>query len=68
MGRTRIFNVGRVLVLNDPPASFLFSAPSPITLVPILSASRIACSIFRLMWLNSDLMKNWNPHAGVTQV
>ena len=39
-----------------------------MTLVPVASACSMARSICRLMWLNSDLMKNWNPQAGVTHV
>mmetsp|Transcript_39454 Transcript_39454/g.97691 ORF Transcript_39454/g.97691 Transcript_39454/m.97691 type:complete len:310 (-) Transcript_39454:1399-2328(-) len=67
--RTRKFGCLSTNICPPPlSASFLFRAPSPITLVPIASASRMACSIFLLMWLNSLLMKNWNPHAGVTHV
>jgi len=68
---TRTLKSGCLSTNICPPplsASFLFKAPRPITLVPLRSASRIARSICRLMCLNSDLMKNWNPHAGVTHV
>ena len=58
---TRTFKSGCSSTNFCPPpfrASFLFSAPRPMTFVPALSAAKMACAILRLMCPNSLLMKN----------
>mmetsp|Transcript_14787 Transcript_14787/g.35716 ORF Transcript_14787/g.35716 Transcript_14787/m.35716 type:complete len:338 (+) Transcript_14787:478-1491(+) len=68
---TRIVKSGWFLTKSAPPplsASFLFSAPSPNTLTPALSASVMAASMALLMRPHWLLKKKSMAHAGVTHV